>query len=306
MNIKWTLDSVPDLTNKAIIVTGGNSGLGYESVKAFAAKGANVILACRDADKGEAAKKTILETQPSSRIELMTLDLANLASIHEFSDAFKQQNERLDILLNNAGVMMTPHLKTKDGFELQLGTNHLGHFALTGLLLEILKKTPGSRVVNISSNGHKRGKMDFDDLMYEKGGYSSIAAYGRSKLANLLFTYELQRRFENAGLDCIAVAAHPGGSNTNLGRYIRKRIIVRILWPLAKGIMQDAAMGALPGIRAAVDPGVKGGEYYGPGGRMEMKGYPVKVTSNEASHDLADAEKLWDISEKLTSVKYEF
>ncbi|MFH1328938.1 MAG: oxidoreductase [Candidatus Bathyarchaeota archaeon] len=301
MKTKWTVHDIPDLTWKKIIVTGGNSGLGFESVKAFAAKGAEVILASKSKERGDAAKKIILSDQPNSKIKVMTLDLADLKSIHEFITSYKEQYKRLDVLLNNAGVMMTPYSKTKDGFEMQLGINYLGHFALTGLLLDVLKKTTKSRVVNISSSAHRYGKMDFNNLMYEKGGYSPMRAYGRSKLANLLFTYELQRRFERAGMNYISVAAHPGLANTNLGRYLNK-IVSKILFTLLRA--QSAAMGALPGIRAAVNPNVTGGQYFGPSGFMEQRGYPITIKSNNASHNEADARQLWDVSEQLTSVRF--
>ena len=306
-NNNWTIKNIPDLKGKTIIVTGGNSGLGYESVKAFAMKDAEVILASRSMEKGEDAKNSILKELPDSKILVMELDLGELESVKSFAGSFKKQYNKLDILLNNAGIMMTPYFKTKDGFEGQFGTNHLGHYALTGLLMDYLHKTPGSRVVNVSSGAHKQGKMDFDNLQFEKGnGYSPMKSYGRSKLSNLLFTYELQRKLESAGSETIAVAAHPGVAMTNLARYLEGKILYKILYPVFKNISQDQAMGALPQIRASVDPGVKPGEYYGPDGKREMKGYPVLVQSNAASHDNNDAAKLWNESEKLTGVKFEF
>lgn len=305
MNEHWTLDNAPDLSRKIMIVTGGNSGLGYESVKAFAMKGAQVILASRTMEKGEQAKAEIVAEVPEATINVMELDLADLESVRSFATTFSKQYNKLDVLLNNAGIMMSPYFKTKDGFEAQFGTNHLGHFALTGLLLDLLLKTPGARVVNVSSGAHKNGNMDFNNLQFENGaGYSSMKAYGRSKLANLLFTYELQRKLEAAGKDLISTAAHPGIAMTNLGRYLEKKWFVRLLLPLFKGLTQDQAMGALPQIRAAIDPNVKGGEYYGPDGKNERKGYPVIVPSNAASHDLDDAAKLWQESERLTGVAY--
>ncbi|MFH2020255.1 MAG: oxidoreductase [archaeon] len=295
----WTTDNIPDLTEKTIIVTGGNSGLGFEAVKAFSGKGADVILACRDIEKGESAKKNILKIYPDAKINVSILDLADLKSVHEFADGFKG---KIDVLLNNAGIMMCPYEKTKDGFESQLGVNHLGHFALTGLLLHKLKKN--SRIVNVSSMAHRFGNMDFDDLMFEKG-YSPQKAYGRSKLANLLFTYELKRRFDLKGIDIIPVAAHPGGSKSNLGRHLEKNLIIRILKPIVYPLFaQDTAIGALPEIRASVDPDVKSGEYYGPGGFKEMRGYPILVESNAASHNKNDAKRLWEVSERLTGVRF--
>ncbi|MFO7853304.1 MAG: oxidoreductase [Bacteroidota bacterium] len=303
---KWSKSDIPDLSGKIVIVTGGNSGLGFESVRAFAEKGAEVILASRSKSRGKEAKAAILNELPDAKIKVMWLDLVDLECVKAFSEEFKKKYDRLDILMNNAGVMTTPYFKTKDDFEGQMGTNHLGHFALTGRLMDLIKSTKGARVVNVSSNAHKVGRIDFDNLLFEEGkAYSPMKAYGRSKLANLLFTYELQRRFESDGTDAIAVAAHPGTTRTNLDRYINKRVFYRILSPLISTISQDAEMGALPQIRAAVDPGVKGGEYYGPGGFGEMKGYPVRVKSNAASHDREAARKLWEASEKLTEVSYQ-
>lgn len=302
-NGKWTTENIPDLTGKVIVVTGGNSGLGYESVKAFAQKGAEVILASRSVERGETAKKEMGTVK--GKIAVMQLDLQDFTSIKKFANDFKEKYGRLDVLLNNAGIMTTPYFLTKDGLEAQNGTNHFGHFALTGQLFDILKKTPKSRIVNTSSLAHKQGKMDFDNLLFENGkGYSPIKSYGRSKLSNLLFTYELQRRIKAAQIDSLVVAAHPGVSNTNLSRYLEKKFIFKILKPVLAPFFQSAEMGALPQIRASVDENVKGGEYYGPDGFREMKGFPVKVKSNEASHNEEDAKKLWAISEKITGIKF--
>jgi NAD(P)-dependent dehydrogenase (short-subunit alcohol dehydrogenase family) len=296
---------MPDLTGKVIIVTGANSGIGYEAAKAFAHKGAQVILACRSLDKAEAALADLLAELPTAQAEIMPLDLANQASVHQFAAAFKAKYDQLDVLVNNAGIMMVPYATTEDGFESQFATNHLGHFALTGLLIDLLLKTPASRVVNVSSAAHRMGKMDFDNLMFEDGnGYSPAGAYGRSKLANLLFTYELQRRFKASGADAIAVAAHPGTSSTNLTGHMADRWYFKIAYPIFEQMVQGADMGALPTIRAAVDPQAKGGDYYGPNGFMEQGGYPVLVQSTEASHNLADAKQLWDVSEELTGVTF--
>lgn len=301
----WTFENIPDLQGKTIIVTGGNSGLGYESVKAFALKGATVILACRNLAKGEKAKNEILKANPSGEIQVMQLDLANLTSVEAFAKKFASEHKQLDVLLNNAGIMATPNIKTDDGFEAQLGTNHLGHFALTGHLLPLLKGTPQSRVVNVSSLAHKGGKMDFNDLMFEKcRKFKPMRAYGQSKLANLLFTYELQRFFEANNIDCIAVAAHPGGSNTRLANHFETNKFMVAVSKIARGAMQPAAKGALPQIRASVDANVKGGDYFGPSGIGELFGYPVLVKSNAASHNEENARKLWAVSEKLTGVKY--
>lgn len=305
--MKWTFENIPDLSDKNIIVTGGNSGLGYESVKAFSENGAHVLLACRNIDKGKAAKEKILQSKSNSKIDVMHLDLADLHSVSHFAGEIRAKLTHLDVLLNNAGVMMPPYITTHDGFESQMGINHLGHFALTGLLLELLIKTPGSRVVSISSNAHKYGKLDFSNLLYENGkNYGAIKAYCRSKLCNLLFIYELQRRFDQAKIKSLAVAAHPGTARTNLDHFLKEKFIVRLIMPLFSGTYQSAAMGALPGIRAAVDPNVKPAEYYGPDGMNHIKGYPVVMASGGSSHNKEDAARLWEISEELTGVRYQF
>jgi NAD(P)-dependent dehydrogenase (short-subunit alcohol dehydrogenase family) len=306
MSENWTTNNIPDLTGKVIIVTGANSGIGYEAAKEFARKGAQTILACRNVDKAESALAQLRAEIPNGPAEVMQLDLASLKSVHKFAHEFKAKYDRLDVLLNNAGIMWGPYGTTEDGFERQFGTNHLGHFALTGLLIDLLLKTPGSRVVTVSSTGHRSGIMDFENLMFDGGqGYAPHDAYGRSKLANLLFTYELQRRFEASGSSAIAVAAHPGASNTNLANHLRDWYW-RLLYPVLRLMNQSAAMGALPSLRAAVDSKVTGGQYFGPGGAfMEMRGYPVVVQSNGASHDEAVARQLWEVSEELTGVHYE-
>jgi NAD(P)-dependent dehydrogenase (short-subunit alcohol dehydrogenase family) len=299
----WTTADIPDLTGKVMIVTGANSGIGFEAAKEFARQGAQTILACRSLDKAQVALDLILAEIPDAPAEIMQLDLASLASVHRFARAFQAKYQRLDVLVNNAGIMMVPYDTTEDGFERQFGTNHLGHFALTGLLLDTLLDTPGARVVNVSSSGHRFGNMDFDDLMYAGGEeYTGNGAYSRSKLANLLFTYELQRRFQSTGADAIAVAAHPGGTNTNLQDEMVERWYVKPFVPVMRLMMQSAAMGALPTIRAAVDPAVEGGQYYGPDRLMEQRGYPVLVGSSAASHNVEDARRLWQISEELTGV----
>jgi NAD(P)-dependent dehydrogenase (short-subunit alcohol dehydrogenase family) len=305
MSNQWTQNDIPDLTGKVIIVTGANSGIGFEAAKELARKGAQTILACRSMDKAQAALDQILAEIPTAKAEIMQLDLARQASVRQFADEFKAKYDRLDVLANNAGIMWPPYSKTEDGFESQFGTNHLGHFALTGLLIDHLLNTPRARVVNVSSIGHRNGIMDFDNLMFEGGkDYSRHGAYARSKLANLLFTYELQRKFDAINADAIAAAAHPGGTSTNLSRHVEERWYFRALRPLFELLAQSAAMGALPTLRAAVDPEAKGGQYYGPGGFMEYRGYPVVVQSNGASHNKADAKRLWEVSEELTGVHY--
>ncbi|NOX89812.1 MAG: SDR family NAD(P)-dependent oxidoreductase [Calditrichaeota bacterium] len=302
---KWTSDNIPDLDGKVIIVTGGNSGLGFETVKLLAQKGAEVVLACRSVEKGEAAKSTIGKIK--GQITVMKLDLASLENIKEFVNRFKAKYKRLDILFNNAGIMTTPYGLTKDGLEQQQGVNHFGHFALTALLFDLLKATKGSRVVNTSSTAHKFGKMDFSNLLYENGkGYTPMNAYRRSKLENLLFTYEMQRRIEKEGFDIKVLAAHPGTARTEIGRYAEKQLWFKLFKPLIMLATHHSAYdGALSQIRAGVDADAKGGEYYGPDGFMEQKGNPVVVKSNEASHNEQDAEQLWIESEKLTGVTFD-
>ena len=301
----WTLNDIPDLTGKTIIVTGANTGLGFESVKAFVRNGANVVMACRSVEKGEIARKQIVRIYPFSIIQVMKLDLADLDSIRNFAVTFKESNAHLDVLLNNAAVMMVPYALTKDGFESQMGINHLGHFALTGVLLDLLKKSPKSRVVNVSSLTHRQGVIDFDNLLFENAkDFSIMSAYGRSKLSNLLFTLELQRFFESKGMDCIAVAAHPGVSNTNNPSRVGTKLFMKIYKQLSSYLLQPPNMGALPEIRASVDPNVKAGEYYGPGGLLELAGHPELVYPKLTALDKETAHKLWEVSEKLTSVTY--
>jgi NAD(P)-dependent dehydrogenase (short-subunit alcohol dehydrogenase family) len=302
---KWSVEDMPSLTGKIVIVTGGNSGLGFQAVKAYATKNAGVVMACRSVNKGNLAKAEILKSIPMAKIEVMELDLMSLNSVREFVSVFIAKYKRLDILLNNAGIMMVPYQLTKDGIESQQGTNHFGHFALTGLLFDLLKSTPASRVVNVSSLAHKQGSMDFENLLYEAGkGYSPMAAYGRSKLENLLFTFELQRFFDANKLDIKAVVAHPGVSDTNLFSNIGGKFLQTLLKPLFSLFIQPASMGVLPELRASVEPNIKGAEYFGPAGNSEMKGYPVIVKPNIAAQNTEDALKLWQVSESLTQVYF--
>ena len=304
MKVDWKLEDIPDLNEKVIMITGANSGIGFEAAKALANSGAEVILASRNQDKAESALAAIEAEIPSAKVGFILLDLASLESIRRAVEKFQEQYTRLDVLLNNAGIMMVPFGLTEDGFEKQFGINHLGHFALTGLLIDHILNTPGARVVNISSNAHYGGEMDYSNLSYQKGDYTPMGAYSRSKLANLLFTYELQRRLEARGADALALAAHPGISATGLFDHFVNPGLAWLIRGILKGLFQNANMGALPGLRASVDPMVRGGEYYGPDGKGERKGYPVVVTSNPASHDLESAKKLWDISQDLTGVRY--
>lgn len=297
MSKKWTTNNIPDQTGHIAIVTGANSGIGYETALALTQKGATVVMACRNLEKADPAAEQIRATNPSGTGEVMQLDLGNLESVKTFAAIFQEKHDRLDLLINNAGIMMPPYGKTAQGFETQFGVNHLGHFALTGLLLNLLLQTPQSRVVTVSSMSHRFGRIDFEDLNREKG-YNPNTAYGQSKLANLLFTYELQRKLTAAGQDTIATAAHPGWTGTNLQRH------ASWLNFLNRFVAQSPPMGALPTLMAATEPGVNGGEYFGPSGFMEMRGYPQKVESNDRSRDEKVATKLWEVSERLTGVSY--
>jgi NAD(P)-dependent dehydrogenase (short-subunit alcohol dehydrogenase family) len=299
---RWTEADVPDQSGRTAVITGANAGIGFETARALAAKGAHVVLACRDQDGAAEAATQIRGWAPDAGTQVIRLDLASLASVREAAAALLSACGRIDLLINNAGVMMPPRGTTTDGFELQLGVNHLGHFALTGLLLPRLLATPGSRVVTVSSGNHRSGRIAFDDLQSERR-YRRSAGYAQSKLANLMFAYELQRRLDAVDATTISVAAHPGLSSTRLARYLSP--VARAFYEVVeRPLAQSAAMGALPTLRAATDPGVRGGEYYGPGGRNEMKGYPTLVASSELSHDGDAQHRLWQESERLTGVTY--
>ncbi|WP_374023095.1 SDR family NAD(P)-dependent oxidoreductase [Mycobacterium sp. HNNTM2301] len=299
---KWTAQDIPDQAGRVAVITGANTGLGYETAAALADHGARVVLAVRNLDKGKDAAERIAAKSPGADVTLQELDLTSLDSVRAAAEQLKSEYDRIDLLINNAGVMWTPKSTTKDGFELQFGTNHLGHFAFTGLLLERLLPVAGSRVVTVSSTGHRiLADIHFDDLQWERN-YNRVAAYGQAKLANLLFTYELQRRLAPHGTT-IAVAAHPGGSRTELTRNLPP-LLERVITPLLNPLMQDAAAGALPTLRAATDRGVLGGQYYGPDGFGEVRGYPKLVGSSEKSHDVDVQRRLWEVSEELTGVTY--
>ena len=298
----WSLQDIPNQTDNVIVITGANVGLGYESAKALAAKGAEVVVAVRTISKGEDAAQQIRTEVPSAKVHVMELDLADLASIDQFAQNFKAQFNRLDVLMNNAGVMATPQKQTKDGFELQFGTNHLGHFALTGQLLDVLLSTPNSRVVTVSSMAADNGEMHYDDVMLDKN-YERFKAYCQSKLANLLFTLGLQRRFDEWGVSSIAVAAHPGVANTELSRgFIGNNFIRSGFKWLSSLFLQSSDQGAHSQLRAATDPSVNGGEYYGPknGGKGDAVTTPMPDSVDED-----DIEKLWALSEQLTNITYE-
>ncbi|MGO9924961.1 MAG: SDR family NAD(P)-dependent oxidoreductase [Mycobacterium sp.] len=298
---KWTVTDIPDQTGRVAVITGANTGLGYETALALADHGAHVVLAVRNLDKGKDAAARITANNPHADVAVAELDLTSLESIRAAADQLRTDHDRIDLLINNAGVMYTPKSTTKDGFELQFGTNHLGHFAFTGLLLDRLLPVAGSRVVTVSSIGHRiRADIHFDDLQWERS-YSRVGAYGQAKLANLLFTYELQRRLAPRGTT-IAVAAHPGGSRTELTRNLPA--FVAAVSAVIEPLFQDAAMGALPTLRAATDPGVAGGQYFGPDGFAQTRGYPTVVTSSGKSHDGDLQRRLWAVSEELTGVVY--
>ena len=303
----WTAKNIPNLNGKVAVVTGGNSGLGFETAKALASNGAEVIIACRSVERGEVAKEIILQPVPSGTVKVLHIDLMNLESVQRFAHEFKSIYARLDILINNAGIMISPYALTADGFESQMGTNHLGHFALTGHLLELLKATPNSRVVTVSSLAHKQWNISFGNNLCEREeSYNRFRAYARSKLANLLFAYQLQRYFDFHGVGCLSLAAHPGASHTNLGRYMESNVFIKLFRPLIERILPSAAAGALPQLRAAVDPMVKGGQFFGPSGFMQLSGSPVVIKSSKNSYRTDDAVRLWDFSEELTGVKYEW
>jgi NAD(P)-dependent dehydrogenase (short-subunit alcohol dehydrogenase family) len=306
---RWVEDNIPGLTGRVAIVTGANSGLGLEAARLMARKGARVVLAIRNAAKGRAAAEEIRTDVPAADLDIMYLDLACLESIHRFAQAFVASYDRLDMLVNNAGVMAIPRRKTTDGFEMQLGTNHLGHFALTGLLMSRIVGTLGVRVVTVSSSAHMLGRMNFDDLNSERS-YSKWGAYAQSKLANLLFAYELQRKLEAVGSSAISVAAHPGYAATNLQRVGPEmdgsRLSLQVMSAANCVLAQSAAMGALPEVYAAASPLVGGGYYIGPDGFLGQRGFPCKAESSRRSRDREAAARLWTESEQLTGVIYSF
>lgn len=312
----WDRSDIADQSGKLAIVTGANSGIGLVTARELAAHGAAVIIACRDVGKGNVAAEKIRAAMGPAGDEadlgVRELDLASLASVREFAEDVSAEYDRIDLLINNAGVMAPPRHETADGFELQLGTNHLGHFALTGLLLEHLKAAPAARVVTISSIAAKRGSIDFDDLQ-SADGYNRWAAYGQSKLANLIFALDLQTRLAEAGLDMKSIAAHPGYAATNLtttGNDLGSSLFSVISKPVMKIgdllFAQDSEHGALPTLYAATEPELPGGSYIGPDGIGEMRGHPTIVAPRRLAHDVTVADRLWRESVELTGVEYDF
>ena len=298
---KWTADDIPDQTGKVAVITGANSGLGRIGALELTRHGAQVIIASRSTDKGEAAAGEIIAAVGGLEPIVRRLDLGNLDSIRDFADGFTGQ--RIDLLINNAGLMMTPYGTTSDGFETQFGTNHLGHFALTGLLLETLERAPAARIVTVSSNEHKGGSLNFDDLQSAQN-YSARGAYQQSKLANAIFAIELDRRLRASGSPAISVFAHPGYAATNLQSTGPTGVMKHIMKVTNAVIAQAPERGALPTLYAATAPGVKGGEYYGPDGPGEMRGLPKRVKAKSTAYDAELGARLWQVSEQLTGVEY--
>jgi NAD(P)-dependent dehydrogenase (short-subunit alcohol dehydrogenase family) len=304
---RWTVTEIPDLDGTTAIVTGANSGLGFEDALQLSLHGAHVVVACRNQTKGAEAVSRIAMRSPKGTTELAQLDLADLASVRTFVADFTSGHDGLDLLINNAGVMALPYRQTADGFEMQLGTNHLGHFALTGLLLPSLLARPGARVVTVSSHMARIGRIWFNNLQGERR-YSKWLAYGQSKLANLLFFSELARRIRTSGMEVISVAAHPGYAATNLqeaGPTMQGHRQREKFFQLGNRIVaQSAAMGALPTLYAATSPLAANGDYYGPNRLFENRGYPKQVSLPRAARNVDTARRLWDISEQLTGVTY--
>ncbi len=313
MSEKWTIGDAPDTAGRVAVVTGANSGLGFWTAKGLVFRGAAVVMACRDTPKAQEVARTILAELPDADLHVLRLDLADLSSVREFAEAFRQRFDRLDLLINNAGVMACPRRETADGFELQFGVNHLGHFALTGLLFPEIASRPDSRVVTVTSGAHNVGNIRFDDL-HSRRRYDRWAAYAQSKLANLLFTFELQRRVQQEGLGVLSVAAHPGYAATNLQRSgpLMERPpgwggAMEMLVSFAnRTLAQSPEMGSLPQLYAALAEDVRGGDVIGPAGFMEMSGYPCKVGSSLRSRDEELAKRLWAVSSELTGVRFPF
>lgn len=298
--MSWTANDVGQQKGKTFVVTGSNTGIGFATAKVLASRGGRVVLACRSVQKGEAALVRIRQEAPGADVSLVPLDLSSLVSVRRAADTLLSQLDRLDVLINNAGLMMPPFARTEDGFEMQFGSNLLGHFALTGLLLPLLLKAPDARVVSLGSVAHWDGRIDFDNLNAEKG-YGKWRAYAQSKLACIMFAYELERRLRRAGSSAISLAAHPGGTKSELQR---NNALLGFLAVLSASVTQETEDGALPSLRAAVDCEARGGEYYGPSKMLTFSGPPTKQRSARRSHDEAVAARLWQACERLTGVSY--
>ena len=297
----WTLDQAPQQKGRLAVVTGANIGLGFETAMALAAKNCDLVLACRNMEKAEAAKATIHAKYPKAKVTCMQLDLSSLKSVRAFATAFAEKYSRLDLLINNAGIMMPPYSLSEDGFESQFAANYIGHFALTGQLLPLIVKTPGARIVSLSSMAHRWGNIRFDDPNF-KNGYNKREAYGQSKIACLMFAYEMNRRLQKAGCSTLSVAAHPGVAYTNLTQHMPK--FVNLFAPLMGIVLNNATDGALPTLYAALGDDIHGGDYCGPKDMQQMRGAPIKVGSNRASRDEKAAAKLWAMSEVMSGVKF--
>ena len=302
MSANWSLAQAPSQHGRVAVVTGANTGLGFETAKALAENGARVILACRNRDKADAAMRSLLETLPRAELEVRTVDTGSLASVREFAQALARDYDRLDLLINNAGIMITPHFTTEDGFEGQLGVNYLGHFLLTGLLLPLMTQTPGSRIVSLYSVAANWDRIHFDDLQFERG-YDAKKAYSQSKLACLMFGLELNRRLREAGQQTSSLAAHPGYSRSELSRHLPGPVRL-MLAVFGRWIMQPTADGALPTLYAALGEDLQGGEAIGPAGRGEIKGPPTVVAPNADALDASQRERLWSLSEELCGFRY--
>lgn len=294
----WDASYIPDQKGRVVVITGASSGLGKEAARVLARKNATIVMAVRNVKKGENAANEIYRDNPNAGILVRELNLASLISVKQFAEDFIVHHERLDILINNAGVMICPYSKTEEGFEIQIGTNHLGHFALTGHLIPLLRKTNGSRLVITSSLNHRAGNIDFSDLHWEKRKYKTMQAYADSKIANLYFTYHLARKYQNDANAPKVTVAHPGWTSTELQRHSGMAGF------LNRFFAQDLEHGVLPTLRAAVDPNAESGDYFGPSRFFELHGPPTRVTSSKRSHDREAAQKLWDISENLTGVTF--
>jgi NAD(P)-dependent dehydrogenase (short-subunit alcohol dehydrogenase family) len=304
MSEKWTTARIPDQSGRVALVTGANSGLGLVTARELARAGARVVMACRNEEKGREAVRVMEARAPGADVELESLDLASLESVRALAERITDRHPAIDLLINNAGVMAPPRQETDDGFELQLGTNHFGHFALTGLLLDALDGQDDARVVTLSSGAHRGGRIAFGNLDGSRR-YFRWSAYAQSKLANLMFALELDRRLRAAGSSVKSVAAHPGWSATNLQTSGPPKLDAVLMAPVNRFYAQSDELGALCTLYAATEPGLEGGAYIGPDGAGEMRGYPTRVSPSKTARDEEQARRLWEVSEELTGVRIE-